>query len=70
MWALCKTSFTVVKMFQMKLWWNALKNSKFWILFQISHLLSRVEQSIMQQEAKLKIAYKESNQQLQVLDTK
>lgn len=43
---------------------------KFWILFQISHLLSRVEQSIMQQEAKLKIAYKESNQQLQVLDTK
>ncbi|NXE87008.1 FA81A protein, partial [Menura novaehollandiae] len=37
---------------------------------QISHLLNRVEQSIMQQEAKLKIAYKESNQQLQVLDTK
>ncbi|NWS34446.1 FA81A protein, partial [Polioptila caerulea] len=37
---------------------------------QISHLLSRVEQSIIQQEAKLKIAYKESNQQLQVLDTK
>lgn len=47
-----------------------LKNSKSWILFQISHLLSRVEQSIMQQEAKMKIAYKESNQQLQVLDTK
>ncbi|XP_017683011.1 protein FAM81A isoform X2 [Pipra filicauda] len=37
---------------------------------QISHLLSRVEQSIMQQEAKLKVAYKESNQQLQLLDTK
>lgn len=47
-----------------------LKNSKFWILFQISHLLSRVEQSIMQQEAKLKIAYKESNQQLHLLDMK
>lgn len=47
-----------------------LKNSKFWILFQISHLLSRVEQSIMQQEAKLKIAYKDSNQQLHLLDTK
>ncbi|KFV84718.1 Protein FAM81A, partial [Struthio camelus australis] len=37
---------------------------------QISHLLSRVEQSIMQQEAKLKIAYKESNQQLHLLDMK
>lgn len=47
-----------------------LKNSKFWILFQISHLLSRVEQSIMQQEAKLKVAYKESTQQLHLLDTK
>jgi len=40
------------------------------MLFQISHLLSRVEQSIMQQEAKLKIAYKESNQQVHLLDTK
>lgn len=39
-------------------------------LFQISHLLSRVEQSIMQQEAKLKVAYKESTQQLHLLDTK
>ncbi|XP_069654201.1 protein FAM81A isoform X2 [Haliaeetus albicilla] len=37
---------------------------------QISHLLSRVEQSIMQQEAKLKIAYKDSNQQLHLLDMK
>ncbi|EMP38994.1 Protein FAM81A, partial [Chelonia mydas] len=37
---------------------------------QISYLLSRVEQSIMQQEAKLKIAYKESNQQLHLLDVK
>ncbi|XP_066491611.1 protein FAM81A [Tiliqua scincoides] len=37
---------------------------------QISHLLSRIEQSIMQQEAKLKLTYKESNQQLHLLDTK
>uniref|UniRef100_A0A8D0G561 Family with sequence similarity 81 member A n=1 Tax=Sphenodon punctatus TaxID=8508 RepID=A0A8D0G561_SPHPU len=37
---------------------------------QISHLLSRVEQSIMQQEAKLKITYKENNQQLHLLDIK
>ncbi|XP_053128000.1 protein FAM81A isoform X2 [Hemicordylus capensis] len=37
---------------------------------QISHLLSRIEQSIMQQEAKLKLTYKENNQQLHLLDTK
>ncbi|KAL8197003.1 UNVERIFIED_CONTAM: hypothetical protein K2H54_006135 [Gekko kuhli] len=37
---------------------------------QISHLLSRIEQSIMQQEAKLKLTYKDSNQQLHLLDTK
>ncbi|KAM6426537.1 protein FAM81A isoform 2-T3 [Liasis olivaceus] len=35
---------------------------------QISHLLSRIEQSVMQQDAKLKLAYKESNQQLHLLD--
>uniref|UniRef100_A0ABM5EXJ7 Protein FAM81A isoform X2 n=1 Tax=Pogona vitticeps TaxID=103695 RepID=A0ABM5EXJ7_9SAUR len=37
---------------------------------QISHLLNRIETSIMQQEAKLKLTYKESNQQLHLLDTK
>ncbi|XP_067327393.1 protein FAM81A isoform X1 [Anolis sagrei] len=37
---------------------------------QISHLLNRIETSIMQQEAKLKFTYKESNQQLHLLDTK
>ncbi|KAH0619781.1 hypothetical protein JD844_014040 [Phrynosoma platyrhinos] len=37
---------------------------------QISHLLNRIETSIMQQEAKLKVTYKESNQQLHLLDTK
>ncbi|XP_032088572.1 protein FAM81A isoform X2 [Thamnophis elegans] len=35
---------------------------------QISHLLSRIEQSVMQQDAKLKLAYKESNQQLHLLE--
>lgn len=37
---------------------------------QVSHLLSRVEQAVAQQEAKLKLAYKESAQQLHLLDTK
>ncbi|XP_015666526.2 protein FAM81A [Protobothrops mucrosquamatus] len=37
---------------------------------QISHLLSRIEQSVMQQDAKLKLAYKESNQQLHLLEAK
>ncbi|KAJ7311307.1 hypothetical protein JRQ81_006923 [Phrynocephalus forsythii] len=37
---------------------------------QISHLLNRIETSIIQQEAKLKLTYKESNQQLHLLDTK
>ncbi|XP_008119783.1 protein FAM81A isoform X2 [Anolis carolinensis] len=37
---------------------------------QISHLLNRIETSILQQEAKLKLTYKESNQQLHLLDTK
>lgn len=39
-------------------------------MFQVSHLLSRVEQAVAQQEAKLKLAYKESAQQLHLLDTK
>ncbi|XP_070619002.1 protein FAM81A isoform X1 [Erythrolamprus reginae] len=37
---------------------------------QISHLLSRIEQSVMQQDAKLKLAYKESNHQLHLLEAK
>ena len=55
--------------------WNYLWKGLIWhfqakFLFQISQLLNRVDLSISEQSTKLKMSHRDSNHQLQLLDTK
>ena len=55
--------------------WNYLWKGLMWclqvkFLFQISQLLNRVDLSISEQSTKLKMSHRDSNHQLQLLDTK